>query len=464
MPSTACRAWRQGGRARPDLRRGRSLRADARLAQQYRRARDCPHGAAGRGEHGQARREAVRAGRPAAGHRACGRPGAGPDAAGPADRLRRQPHFDAWRAWRLCVRHRRLRSGACADDADDLAKEAAADADHCRWTRRARHHRQGHHASDHRAHRRRRRDRLRGRIRRLRDPRAVDRRPADAVQHVDRSGRALRHGRAGRKRRSPISRAGPMRRRATRLRPGGRGMVGAGKRSRRGIRPRGRRSTQRVSRRSSPGARAPRMRCRSMPACPIPRASRTRRAPSICATRSTTWASRRASKLTDIAVDRVFIGSCTNSRIEDLRAAAAVLAGRTSKVPGLVSAGSSLIKRQAEEEGLDRIFRDAGLEWGESGCSMCVGINGDLVAPGRALRLDHQPQFPRPAGAGRAHASDVARDGGGCGGRGSSRRRAAAAGRAEGLSHGQVHQAHRHGLSDQSGQPEHRPDSCRRAI
>src|SRR3989441_2763906 len=87
-------------------------------------------------------------------------------------------------------------------------------------------------------------------------------------------------------------------------------------------------------------------------------------------------------KLTDIAVDRVFIGSCANARIEDLRAAAAVLAGRASKVPGLVSAGSSLIKRQAEEEGLDRIFRDAGLEWGESGCSMCVGVNGDLVAPG----------------------------------------------------------------------------------
>jgi 3-isopropylmalate/(R)-2-methylmalate dehydratase large subunit len=87
-------------------------------------------------------------------------------------------------------------------------------------------------------------------------------------------------------------------------------------------------------------------------------------------------------KLTAIAVDRVFIGSCTNARIEDLRAAAAVLAGRTSKVPGLVSAGSSLIKLQAEQEGLDRIFRAAGLEWGESGCSMCVGINGDLVAPG----------------------------------------------------------------------------------
>jgi 3-isopropylmalate/(R)-2-methylmalate dehydratase large subunit len=87
-------------------------------------------------------------------------------------------------------------------------------------------------------------------------------------------------------------------------------------------------------------------------------------------------------KLTDIAVDRVFIGSCTNSRIEDLRAAAAVLAGRTSKVPGLVSPGSSLVKKQAEEEGLDKIFRDAGLEWADSGCSMCVGINGDLVPPG----------------------------------------------------------------------------------
>jgi 3-isopropylmalate/(R)-2-methylmalate dehydratase large subunit len=87
-------------------------------------------------------------------------------------------------------------------------------------------------------------------------------------------------------------------------------------------------------------------------------------------------------KLTDIQIDRVFIGSCTNSRIEDLRAAAAVLAGRQSKVPGLVSPGSTAVKRQAEEEGLDRIFRGAGLEWAESGCSMCVGINGDLVPPG----------------------------------------------------------------------------------
>jgi 3-isopropylmalate/(R)-2-methylmalate dehydratase large subunit len=87
-------------------------------------------------------------------------------------------------------------------------------------------------------------------------------------------------------------------------------------------------------------------------------------------------------KLTEIAIDRIFIGSCTNSRIEDLRAAAAILAGRVSKVPGLISPGSSIVKRQAEEEGLDRIFRDAGLEWADSGCSMCVGINGDIIPSG----------------------------------------------------------------------------------
>ena len=87
-------------------------------------------------------------------------------------------------------------------------------------------------------------------------------------------------------------------------------------------------------------------------------------------------------KLTDLGIDRVFIGSCTNSRIEDLREAAAVLAGRRGAVPGLVSPGSSQVKRQAEQEGLDRVFIAAGLEWVDSGCSMCVGMNGDRVAPG----------------------------------------------------------------------------------
>lgn len=87
-------------------------------------------------------------------------------------------------------------------------------------------------------------------------------------------------------------------------------------------------------------------------------------------------------RLTDVAVDRVFIGSCTNARLEDLRAAAGVLRGKTCKVPGIVSPGSTVVKVQAEREGLDKIFIEAGLEWRESGCSMCVGMNGDLIASG----------------------------------------------------------------------------------
>ena len=86
-------------------------------------------------------------------------------------------------------------------------------------------------------------------------------------------------------------------------------------------------------------------------------------------------------RLTDIAVDRVFIGSCTNSRIEDLRAAAAMARGRKAMVPTLVVPGSGLVKRQAEAEGLDRVFREAGFEWRHAGCSMCVGINGETGRP-----------------------------------------------------------------------------------
>lgn len=86
--------------------------------------------------------------------------------------------------------------------------------------------------------------------------------------------------------------------------------------------------------------------------------------------------------LSDIAIDRVFIGSCTNARIEDLRTAASILKGHKSKVPGLISPGSTDVKRQAEAEGLDQVFIEAGLEWRESGCSMCVGMNGDQLQPG----------------------------------------------------------------------------------
>jgi 3-isopropylmalate/(R)-2-methylmalate dehydratase large subunit len=89
--------------------------------------------------------------------------------------------------------------------------------------------------------------------------------------------------------------------------------------------------------------------------------------------------------LTDLAVDRVFIGSCTNGRIEDLRSAAAVARGRSvaKGVEAWVVPGSGLVKRQAEEEGLDAIFLAAGFQWRYAGCSMCLGTNGDQVPPGQ---------------------------------------------------------------------------------
>jgi len=84
----------------------------------------------------------------------------------------------------------------------------------------------------------------------------------------------------------------------------------------------------------------------------------------------------------DIAIDRVFIGSCTNGRLDDLRAAAAIAKGRKAVVPTLVSPGSRAVKVAAEAEGLHRIFMDAGFEWRDAGCSMCVGMNGDQVPAG----------------------------------------------------------------------------------
>jgi 3-isopropylmalate/(R)-2-methylmalate dehydratase large subunit len=104
--------------------------------------------------------------------------------------------------------------------------------------------------------------------------------------------------------------------------------------------------------------------------------------------------------LAGIPVDQVFIGSCTNGRIEDLRLAAAVLAGRKAKVPGMVAPGSALVKAQAEQEGLDRIFREAGLDWVASGCSMCVGMNGDLVEAGKRCASSTNRNFKGRQGRG----------------------------------------------------------------
>jgi 3-isopropylmalate/(R)-2-methylmalate dehydratase large subunit len=94
-----------------------------------------------------------------------------------------------------------------------------------------------------------------------------------------------------------------------------------------------------------------------------------------------------------IKVDRVFIGSCTNSRIEDLRLAARVVKGRKATIPSWVVPGSGLIKEQAEAEGLDRIFADAGIEWRHAGCSMCLGVNGETGRPGERIASTSNRNF-----------------------------------------------------------------------
>ncbi|HZQ22081.1 MAG TPA: 3-isopropylmalate dehydratase large subunit [Terriglobales bacterium] len=108
----------------------------------------------------------------------------------------------------------------------------------------------------------------------------------------------------------------------------------------------------------------------------------------------------------EIAIDRVFIGSCTNSRLEDLRAAAQVVEGYRvhAKVRAMVVPGSQAVKRAAEQEGLDQIFREAGFEWRESGCSMCLGMNPDILQPGERCASTSNRNFEgRQGRGGRTH-------------------------------------------------------------
>ncbi len=110
--------------------------------------------------------------------------------------------------------------------------------------------------------------------------------------------------------------------------------------------------------------------------------------------------------LRDIRIDRVFIGSCTNARIEDLRAAAAVVDGRhvDESVRAMVVPGSAKVKQQAEEEGLDRVFERAGFEWRHAGCSMCLGMNPDILAPGERCASTSNRNFEgRQGRGGRTH-------------------------------------------------------------
>jgi 3-isopropylmalate/(R)-2-methylmalate dehydratase large subunit len=115
---------------------------------------------------------------------------------------------------------------------------------------------------------------------------------------------------------------------------------------------------------------------------------------------------RPGTKMTDIEIDRVFIGSCTNGRIEDLRAAAHIVRGHrvSPRVHAMVVPGSGLVKRQAEAEGLDRIFVDAGFEWRDAGCSMCLAMNPDVLAPGERCASTSNRNFEgRQGRGGRTH-------------------------------------------------------------
>jgi 3-isopropylmalate/(R)-2-methylmalate dehydratase large subunit len=110
--------------------------------------------------------------------------------------------------------------------------------------------------------------------------------------------------------------------------------------------------------------------------------------------------------LADVPLDRVFIGSCTNSRLADLRAAAATVRGRTvaSSVRAMVVPGSGLVKAAAEAEGLDEVFRDAGFEWRDAGCSMCLGMNPDILLPGERCASTSNRNFEgRQGPGGRTH-------------------------------------------------------------
>ena len=108
----------------------------------------------------------------------------------------------------------------------------------------------------------------------------------------------------------------------------------------------------------------------------------------------------------EIPLDRVFIGSCTNSRIEDLREAAEVVNGRrvAGKVRGMVVPGSQQVKAAAEAEGIDDVFRSAGFEWREAGCSMCLGMNPDILLPGERCASTSNRNFEgRQGKGGRTH-------------------------------------------------------------
>ena len=268
-----------------------------------------------------------------------------------------------------------------------------------------RRHRQGHHPRHHRQDRHGGRHRPCHRIRGLGDRGAVDGRPHDGLQHDHRGRRARRHDRARREDlRLSEGPAEVAEGRARGIRRGATGTRCAPTRAR--ISTRSSSSTPALCRRSSPGA--PARRTSSTIDGVVPRiedgATEAKRASIKRALEY--MGLHGGEKIADLAIDRVFIGSCTNGRIEDLRAAAKIVEGRkvSERVNAMVVPGSGLVKEQAEAEGLDKVFLAAGFEWREPGCSMCLAMNPDKLSPGERCASTSNRNFEGRQGyKGRTH-------------------------------------------------------------
>ena len=397
----------QGAPARPDARHRRPQRAhrrDAVAAQDPGRARRASRS---RRSSATARSSASRCTRSGSEHQGIVHvigPELGRHPAGHDDRLRRLAHRHPRRVRRAGVRDRHQRGRARAGDADAWSRPSPGRCGSATTGELG----FGVTAKDlilatigqiGVARRRRPRRRVRG----PGDRGALDGGPDDRLQHDDRGRRPRRDDRP---RRHHV-RVGD--------RPPGRAARGPGRRGARcstdagaDVRPRDRRRRRRdqpdghLGHEPGDGRAGHRRRARAA-------------APSRTSGRSTTWALRaRARRSQEIKLDRVFIGSCTNSRIGDLRAAAEVV-GRPQGGRRRLRDGRARLRSRSRprpsSEGLDEVFRRAGFDWRGAGCSMCLGMNPDIAAAGRARRLDLEPQLRGSPGARRALAPGVPADG-----------------------------------------------------
>ena len=271
----------------------------------------------------------------------------------------------------------------------------------------ARRHRQGHHPRHHRRDRHRGRHRPRHRICRCEAIRALSLEGRMTMCNMSIEGGARAGMVAPDDKTFAYLQGRPRAPDGASLGPGARLLARAVLRRRRLLRQGGPARCRRTCRRSSRGARARRTSSR-WPAR-VPRADEGggRGSARHDSARALDYMGLKGGeKITDVALDKVFIGSCTNGRIEDLRAAARIVAGHkvAERVSAMVVPGSGLVKAQAEAEGLDLIFKRAGFEWREPGCSMCLGMNPDKLTPGQRCASTSNRNFEgRQGPGGRTH-------------------------------------------------------------